>query len=419
MAGPDQPRVALVHYWLVTHRGGERVIEVLAEMFPQADIYTLVYDERQTSATIRQHPIHSSFIQKLPFGQRFYRSYLPLFPVALEQFDLRAYDLVISSESGPAKGVLTGPETCHICYIHSPMRYAWNMYQDYWQGAGWLKRLFIPPLMNYIRQWDQASAARVDYFVASSRNCSRRVRKFYRREASVIYPPVDVSSCSIGGDPEDFYLVVSPLVAYKRVDLAVAACSRLNRRLVVIGSGAELARLRRTAGPCVTFLGSQPDHVVRDHYRRCRALLFPGEEDIGLTPIEAQGSGRPIVAYAKGGALETVLGYRPGNEGRGQDEVPCPPVGEPEGDRESHLDGGPEACTGVFFPIAGMQGQTVDALIEAVKLFESVEGRFDPAFIRAHAERFDTSRFKTEMQAFVKEKLDDFRRGAGLGPGFE
>lgn len=410
-------RVALVHYWLVSHRGGERVVEVLGGMFPQADIFTLVYDENATSATIRQHPIHTSFIQKLPFGRRFYRAYLPLFPLALEQFDLRGYDLVISSESGPAKGVLTSPEACHICYIHSPMRYAWNMYQDYWQGAGRLKRLLIPPLMNYIRQWDQSSAARVDYFVASSRNCARRVRKFYRREAPVIYPPVDVSSCLIGGDPEDFYLVVSPLVAYKRVDLAVAACSRLNRRLVVIGSGAELARLRQTAGPCVTFLGSQPDHVVRDHYRRCRALLFPGEEDIGLTPIEAQGSGRPVIAYGKGGALETVVGFRPENEGRRRGGLPRPPLGEPEGTSESHVDGGPETCTGVFFPDAGMQGQTVDALIEAMKLFESVEGRFDAAFIRAHAERFDTSRFKAEMQAFVSEKLADFRRDAGLGSG--
>jgi glycosyltransferase involved in cell wall biosynthesis len=413
-----QLRVALVHYWLVAHRGGERVLEALAEMFPQADIFTLVYDPKQTSETIRRHPIQPSFLQSIPFARRIYRSLLPLIPMALEQFDLRAYDLVISSESGPAKGVLTNPETCHICYCHSPMRYAWNMYQDYWKGAGPLKRIFIAPLMNYVRQWDQSTAARVDYFVASSRNGAKRIRKFYRREAPVIYPPVHASWFSIGNHPEDFYLVVSPLVAYKRVDLAVAACSKLNRRLVVIGSGAELARLRRMAGPSVTFLGAQADEVVRNHYRRCRAFLFPGEEDIGLTPIEAQASGRPVIAYAKGGALETVVGYRPENERRRRAGLPCPPVSEQEGDRESHMDKGPETCTGVFFPAArdseGAQGQTVDALIEAIKLFESVEGRFDPAFIRAHAERFDTSRFKAEMQAFVSEKVEEFRRHAGL-----
>jgi glycosyltransferase involved in cell wall biosynthesis len=297
------------------------------------------------------------------------------------------------------------------------MRYVWNLYHDYRGNAGALTRLAMPMLMHYLRQWDQASASRVDYFVASSRNGAKRIGKFYRREAPVIYPPVDLSSFSIGDDPEDFYLVVSPLVAYKRIDLAVAACSKLNRRLIVIGSGAEMARLRRMAGPSVTFLGSQPDEVVRNHYRRCRAFLFPGEEDIGLTPIEAQGSGRPVIAYAKGGALETVVGYWPDHEGRGQRDLPRPPVSEPRDDRKSHVGEGPESCTGVFFPFAGTRGQTVDALIEAVRLFESIEGRFKPSFIRAHAERFDTSRFKAEMLAFVNEKLDDFRRRAGLGLG--
>jgi len=378
-------KVALVHYWLVTHRGGERVIEALAGIFPQADIFALVYDPEQTSERIRRHQIRTSFLQSIPFARRAYQSLLPLMPMALEQFDLRGYDLVLSQESGPAKGVLTDPETCHICYCHSPMRYAWNMYQDYWQGAGRLKRLFIPPLMNYIRQWDHLSAARVDYFVTSSQNGARRIRKFYRREAPVIYPPVDLSTFSPDSQPEDFYLVVSPLVAYKRVDLAVAACSKLNRRLVVIGSGAELGRLRRMAGPSVTFMGSQPDAVVRDHYRRCRAFLFPGEEDIGLTPIEAQASGRPVIAYAKGGALETVVGY----------------------DADAAV--GPESCTGLFFP-----AQTVDALIEALRRFEAVEGRFDPTFARTNAERFDVSRFKAEMSAFIADKLSEFRRSGAI-----
>jgi len=385
MSGLDGLRTALVHYWLVSHRGGERVLETLGELFPQADIFTLVYDPAQTSDRIRQHRVHASFLQSIPFARRTYQSLLPLMPLALEQFDLRGYDLVLSQESGPAKGVLTNPETCHVCYCHSPMRYAWNMYQEYMQGAGRFERLLIAPVMSHIRQWDQLSAARVDYFAASSRNGAGRIRKYYRREAPVIYPPVDFSAFSASGQPEDFYLAVSPLVAYKRVDLAVAACSKLNRRLVVIGSGAELGRLQRGAAPSISFLGPQPDELVKDHYRRCRAFLFPGEEDIGLTPIEAQASGRPVIAFGKGGALETVLGYRP--------------------------DGGvaPEDCTGVFFT-----SQTVDALVEAMRLFESVEDRFDPAFVRANAQRFDVSRFKVEMGAFIAEKLADFRRDAGL-----
>jgi glycosyltransferase involved in cell wall biosynthesis len=387
-------RVALVHYWLVSHRGGERVLEVLGDMFPQADIYTLVYDPAQSSQSIKRHRIHPSFLQSLPFARKAYQWFLPLFPIALEQFDLRDYDLVISQESGPAKGVLTNPETCHICYCHSPMRYAWNMYHDYLLGAGWPKRILIPPLMKSIRQWDQMTAARVDYFVASSRNGSKRIRKYYRREAPVIYPPVDLSLFSVAGRPEDFYLVVSPLVAYKRVDLAVAACSKLNRRLVVIGSGAELGRLRHMAGPSITFLGPQPDEVVRDHFRRCRAFLFPGEEDIGLTPIEAQACGRPVIAYAKGGALETVIGYSQNNSSE------------------------PEACTGLFFP-----SQSVESTIEAIQMFESIEARFDPRLIRAQAERFDLPRFRAEMQAFITEKLAEFRHDSQsanpkqVGPG--
>ncbi|HUI40934.1 MAG TPA: glycosyltransferase [Terriglobia bacterium] len=391
-------RVALVHYWLVSHRGGERVVEVLGDMFPQADIFTLVYDPGQTSERIRRHRIHTSFLQSIPLARRAYRSLLPLMPMALEQFDLRAYDLVISQESGPAHGVLTSPETCHICYCHTPMRYAWNMYQEYWQGAGRLKRLLIPPMMNRIRNWDQLSAARVDYFVASSKNGARRIRKYYRREAPVIYPPVDLLSFSIGSHPEDFYLVISPLVAYKRVDLAVAACSKLNRRLVVIGSGAELPRLRQMAGPSVTFLGSQTDEVVRDHYRRCRAFLFPGEEDIGLTPIEAQASGKPVIAYAKGGALETVVGYQPAG---------CSAPGAGGCTEEQEVREDPDTCTGVFF-----QSQTAEELLEAMQLFESIEARFNPAFIRSHVERFAVSRFKNEMSAFIACKMSELRRSS-------
>lgn len=378
-------RVAIVHYWLVSHRGGERVVEALCEMFPDADIFTLVHDRKRTFGSISKHPIRTSFLQSFPFATRIYQSLLPLMPMALEQFDLRSYDLVISSESGPAKGVLTGPETCHVCYCHSPMRYAWNMYQDYWQGAGRIKRLLIPPLMNRIRQWDRLSADRVDYFVANSKNVARRIRKYYGRDAKVIYPPVDASSFSPGRDRGEFYLVVSQLVAYKRVDLAVAACSKLNKRLVVIGSGAELGKLRQLAGSSVIFLGSQPDDVVRDHYRRCRALLFPGEEDLGITPIEAQASGRPVIAYGKGGVLETVVGYR------------------------ADVDTRPETSSGLFF-----EEQSLDSMMEALQRFEAVEALFDPVFIRSRVEVFDSSRFKSEMRDFIDQKLAEFLQAAGL-----
>jgi glycosyltransferase involved in cell wall biosynthesis len=385
---PNQDRVALVHYWLVTHRGGERVIEALAEMFPKADIFTLVYDDSGTSAIIRQHPIHTSFIQKLPFARRLYRAYLPLFPLALEQFDLRGYDLVISSESGPAKGVLTDPETCHICYCHTPMRYVWNLYHDYREGAGPLTRLAMPLLMHYLRQWDQASAGRVDYFVANSWNTARRVRRYFGREACVIYPPVDTQQFSPSSSLGSYYLAVAEMVPYKRIDLAVEAFNRLGRRLLVVGDGPKLRRWRRLAKPNVEFLGRLESADLARLYASCRALIFPGEEDFGIIPLEAQACGRPVIAYRRGGSLETVIGY----EGNGSRD--------------------PEACTGLLFP-----AQTVQALVQAVQLFESVEGRFDPAFIRAHAERFDKARFKAEMQAFVTEKVAEFRCRAGMGSG--
>ena len=371
-------RIALVHYWLVQRRGGERVFEVLAEMFPQADLFTLVLDRESLSPVLQSRRITSSFLQKVPGAVRHYQKLLPLFPLALEQFKLDDYDLILSSESGPAKGVLTRPRTCHVCYCHTPMRYVWDMYHDYRAAApgGTLGRALYAGVANYVRQWDYAAAARVDYFAASSQNGAARIRKYYRRDAAVIYPPVNIGAFLLSDRPGNFYLIVSPLVRYKRVDLAIAACNAMKRELVVIGEGEESAVLRRAAGPTINFLGYQPDAVVRDHYRRCRAFLFPAEEDIGLTPIEAQASGRPVIAYGRGGALETVDGF---------------PVGDPPR---------PEAATGVFFA-----QQSVESLMEAMQVFESVEARFSPVFIRAHAQRFDVSRFKKELFAFIDDKL--------------
>lgn len=375
-------RVALVHYWYVRRRGGERVLEALADIFPNADIFIMVHDPAALPESIKCHKITSSFLQKLPGVKRYYRGLLPLFPLALEQLQLDDYDLVISHESGPAKGVITPARACHVCYCHTPMRYVWDMYHQYRSAAplGSLGRTFFSLACHYVRQWDYAAAARVDHFVASSQNAAGRIRKYYGRGSDVIYPPVDVDSFSVSNSQDDFYLIVSPLVRYKRVDLAIEACNTLGRRLVVIGDGEERLALRKLAGPTITFKGYQPDEVVKNHFSRCRALLFPGQEDIGLTPIEVQASGRPVIAYGCGGALETVIGFYPG-------EVTCP-----------------AESTGVFFA-----EQSVHALMRAIEVFESVESEFSPPFIRAHVQRFSLANFQQQFANFVREKVARFQ----------
>jgi glycosyltransferase involved in cell wall biosynthesis len=371
-------RIAIIHFWYTRLGGAERVLETLADLFPQADIFIMFMDPSVIPPSLRKHRITTSFLQKIPRITRHYRKLLPLFPLAQEQFQLDDYDLVISSEAGPAKGVLTRPSTCHICYCHTPMRYVWDMSHHYRSTSpfGRLGRAVYSLSAHYMRMWDYSASARVDYFVASSLNGAARIRKYYRREVDVIYPPVDTSSFSISSDPQDFYLVVSRLVSYKRVDLAVAACSKLKRRLVVIGQGEQLPLLQRIAGPTVTFLGFQSDEVVRQYYRSCRALLFPGEEDIGLTPIEVQASGRPVIAYGRGGALETVIGFEPANVLS------------------------PDESTGLFF-----QEQSVDAVVNAIECFEAIESEFLPEFIRAQAQRFDVTEFKKQFTSCIAEKF--------------
>jgi glycosyltransferase involved in cell wall biosynthesis len=375
-------RVAIVHYWFVTFRGGERVLEVLADMFPQADIFTLVLDPKALPPSLRSRKFTTSFLQKVPGIRRHYKKLLPLFPLALEQLKLDDYDLVISSESGAAKGVLTRPHTCHICYCHTPMRYVWDMYHQYRaeKGMGIISRCVFSLAAHYMRIWDFAAAARVDYFVANSQNVATRIFKHYRRRATIINPPVMVSAAHISSQVEDYYLVVGQLVDYKRVDLAIEACNRLRRPLRIIGEGEEYARLRNLAGPTVKFLGHLPDQEVRENYARCRALLFPGEEDFGIVPVEAQSFGRPVIAFGRGGALETVVGGFPTN---------------------SYA---PESSTGVFFA-----EQSCESLAEAIRFFESIERHFSPAFVRRNAERFDVSRFKAEMGAFINVKMLEFR----------
>ncbi len=374
-------RIALVHYWYVQRRGGERVLEVLADMLPQADVFMLLHDASAFAEPMKGHRITTSFLQKLPQVKRYYRALLPLYPLALEQLRLDSYDLVISHEAGPAKGVITPARTCHICYCHSPMRYLWDMYHDYKDKTplGIFGRTAFSLACHYVRQWDYASAARVDHFAASSENAARRIRKYYGRDSEVIYPPVDLDAFSVADSHDDFYLVVSPLVGYKRIDLAIEACNELGRRLIIIGNGPERSALQKMAGPSVTFLGYQPSAVVCEHYRRCRAFLFPGEEDIGLTPIEAQASGRPVIAFGRGGVLETVIGAFQG-------------------------DSVPELATGLFF-----EEQSLKSLAEAILRFEAVEDRFSPQFIRTHVEKFDKRHFIDKMSRFISGKLEEHR----------
>ena len=301
-------RVAIVHYWLLRMRGGEKVVEALCRLVPQADLFTLFYDPSGVSETIRSRRVTTSFLNPL---RCCYRKLLPIMPLALEQFDLRGYDLVISSESGPAKGVLTSATTRHVCYCHSPMRYLWELYAEYrleWTRSAAMRAL-IAPFAHYLRLWDYASAARVDQFLANSENVRRRIRKVWRREAEVVYPPVAIEAFE-WKPAEDYLLVVAELVPYKRIDTAVRVCTANGRRLKIAGEGPEYKRLRKMAGKSIEFCGHVPDAQLRNLYSRCRALLMPGEEDFGMTVVEALASGKPVVALDRGGAAE-ILGACP------------------------------------------------------------------------------------------------------------
>jgi glycosyltransferase involved in cell wall biosynthesis len=372
-------RVAIVHYWFVGRAGGERVVEALAELFPQADLFSLVADRSTLAPILQERKLQTSFLQQVPGAIKFHRHFLFLQPLALEQFDLSGYDLVISSESGPAKGVITSSKCCHICYCHSPMRYIWDMYPEYRRGMGWLVGPIFSLAAHYMRLWDYASAGRVDYFVANSHFIASRIRKYYRRESTVIHPPVDAAAATVSGKPGEYYLAIGRMVDYKRFDLAVGACTKLGRQLRVIGGGPQVKALRRMAGPTVEFLGAVSDSELRENLAGCRALLFPGEEDFGIVPVEAQSFGRPVIAYASGGALETVRGVLP-------DET------------------GMENPTGVFFT-----EQSSAALGEAILRFESMEDGFYPRAIREHSLQFDREIFMNKMADFVRFAVAEFR----------
>lgn len=313
MRAPEN--VALVHDWLTGQRGGEKVLEVLAELFPEAPVYTLFHRPGSQAPGIENRRIHTSFLQKMPLARTKYRSYLPLYPLAVELFDLQKYDLVISSSHCAAKGVIPRPDALHISYVHSPMRYAWNEYHTYFSPSrlGPLSRWAVPPIVHFLRLWDESSSARTDLFVANSKNVARRIAKYYRRRAAVIPPPVDTDFFCPGPEKtEDHYLIVSALVPYKRIDLAVEVFNRTGRELRIVGGGPDMKRLRKAARSNIRFLGSLPPEDLRRAYRRARALLQPGEEDFGIATLEAQACGIPVVAYGRGGAAETVRGGRTG-----------------------------------------------------------------------------------------------------------
>ncbi|MGL6043363.1 MAG: glycosyltransferase, partial [Sandaracinobacteroides sp.] len=307
---PDLPRprrVALVHYWLVGMRGGERVLERLIQLFPNAEIFTHVYDPASVSALIRSRPVHTSFIQKLPGAIRHYQSYLPLMPRALEAFDMRGYDLVISSESGPAKGVIAAPDALHLCYCHSPMRYLWDHYHIYRDAAGPVARLGMTLLTPTLRQWDVASAQRVDHIVANSNFIRRRVRRAWGRDADVVHPPVAVQEFVPTRDVTSSFLWVGQMVPYKRPDLAVDAFNRLGLPLLMVGDGPMLGALKSRARDNIRFITRLDFASLKQSYANSRALLFTAEEDFGIVPVEANASGRPVIAYGRGGVLDSIV----------------------------------------------------------------------------------------------------------------
>ncbi|MBA2737127.1 MAG: glycosyltransferase [Pyrinomonadaceae bacterium] len=357
------PKVALVHDYFIQMGGAERVAEEMHKLFPTAPMFTTIDKRSELPAALRRASVHTSWMQNLPGAQKNFRHYFALYPLAVEGFDLKEYDLILSSSSGYAKGVRKRRGAIHICYCHTPMRWAWR-YADYAsrEEFGIVKRAVLPPLLAGLRRWDLRAAQQPDFYIVNSHNVARRVKEIYGRESIVIPPPIDVNRFTPDEPDEDFYLILSRLVGYKQLDLAIAACRRMNRRLIVIGDGPDRKRLEKLAGKRTEFLGRQPDEIVTKYASRCRALLFPGEEDFGMVPLEINASGRPVIAYEAGGAMETVV----------------------------------DGITGMFF-----KEQTVESMTAAIEDFES--RTWNRRTMRKHAENFDNEVFTGRISQFLNE----------------
>ena len=368
-------KVALVHDHLAQEGGAEKVLQILAEIFPDAPIYTLLYEPKNADKYFKGKKIETSIIQKLPGGIKHYQWYMPFMPMAVEFFDLRKYDLILSDTSSFAKGVITSPDSLHICYCHTPTRYLWDYTHQYINELKYNKyfKKVISLFLNYIRVWDKQAAERVDKYIANSKTVKRRIKKYYRRNSEVIYPPVEVEKFSISKPSEDpYFLIGTRLAPYKRVDIVIEAFKSMpERRLKIFGDGVDMERLKELAGdsPNIEFLGRVDENLKIKLYSECQAFLNPQEEDFGITVIEAMASGRPIIAFNKGGARETIIAGK----------------------------------TGIFF-----DEQTPEALTRAVKDFDNYN--WQPVEIRAHAKQFSIDRFKKEIMDFVNQKYDDFQK---------
>jgi glycosyltransferase involved in cell wall biosynthesis len=377
LGGFEFLKIAVVHDWLVNYAGSERVLEQIIQLYPSADLYSLIdFLPAGERAFILNKAVQTSFIQNLPFANKKYRSYLPLMPLAVEQFDLSDYDVIISSCHAVSKGVLTKSGQLHICYCHTPIRYAWDLYHQYLIESGLnagLKGLFVKLVLHYIRMWDYIAANRVDCFVANSHFTAERTRRIYGKDAAVIYPPVDMDAFTVPTGKEDFYFTASRMVPYKKIDLIVEAFSKMpGKKLIVAGDGPDFRKIKSKAAGNVEFLGHQSADLLRGYMQRARAFVFAAEEDFGILPVEAQACGTPVIAYGRGGARETVI----------------------------------ENQTGIFFG-----EQKVESLIGAVNNFEKNHDAFSMAEVRKNAERFGKERFKSEFKMFVEKKMIEYRSG--------
>ncbi|MFA5359641.1 MAG: glycosyltransferase [Patescibacteria group bacterium] len=365
-------KVALIHDHLAQDGGAEKVLKVLADMFPEAPIYTLLYEKKNADKYYRHRRIETSIIQKLPGGVKHYQWYMPFMPMAIEFFDLSNFDLVISDSSSFAKGVVTSSHTLHVCYCHTPTRYLWSDTHQYINELKYNKyfKKVISLVLNYIRMWDRLAADRVDKYIANSSFVAKRIKKYYKQESTVIYPPVETERFKIADKVGDYFLIGGRLAPYKRVDMVIEACKKTGKKLKVYGDGIDLERLKKIAKgyPNIEFLGWVDDMTKAELYSHCLAFIYPQEEDFGITAVEAQASGRPVIAYRSGGAIETVK----------------------------------DGETGIFF-----NEQTVDSLVEALNNFDN--SKFDPMIIRRHAEQFSVERFKKEISKYIEESWKNFK----------